>query len=79
MTNKPESPPLFQMMGASGLGDLPEGSPYWCTQITLRDLFAAAALVGLCGHGLNSTPGDNDDASLAYKAADAMLAEREKK
>lgn len=42
--------------------------------VTLRDLFAAAALTGLCTR-YPSSP--EDRALLAYKHADAMLRERE--
>lgn len=50
---------------------------------TLRDQFAMAALNGLCGLnwvmlGKTEVPTAKDHASMAYKYADAMLAERRK-
>lgn len=48
-------------------------------EITLRDYFAAQALQGLCAHG--GVWGDQHAAEIAqsaYRAADAMLAERNK-
>jgi hypothetical protein len=46
------------------------------TQVTLRDLFAAAALVSIARTLVNASPGYC--AAESYALADAMLLEREK-
>lgn len=43
--------------------------------MTLRDYFAGQALTGLLAHASGEDPGKSP--SMAYKLADAMLAERE--
>lgn len=83
--SEPENPRLFTMDGASGLGGLPQGAPYWSTKVTLRDLFAGMAMQGM----LANMTGDLDwgrwgdtmhkFAFKAYLTADAMLAAREGK
>ena len=60
--------------------------PTWtvetCEGLSLRDHFAAAALMGILGvPDLHNTSEDPDDVALAkaaYVLADAMLAERDK-
>ena len=65
--SKPRNPPLFNVIHAKA-GDME-------TELTLRDLFAAAALAGLC---VGESQGSFDAyAHDAYKMADAMLAARE--
>ena len=53
------------------------------SQVSLRDLFAAFALAGMVMRRCRPDAGDSYpysyDAQDAYEAADAMLAEREKK
>ena len=44
--------------------------------MSLRDYFAGQALTGLLAHASGEDPGKSP--SMAYKLADAMLAEREK-
>lgn len=44
--------------------------------MTLRDYFAGQALAGLLAHASGEAP--ESSPSMAYKLADAMLAEREK-
>ncbi len=71
MSERPDNPKLFQW---ARLGDVERGE----TDITLRDFFAAAALAGL----RTNDPGDTTyevDAQDAYRSADAMLQEREKR
>ena len=46
--------------------------------MTLRDYFAAEALVHLYTHGDDTNSDANKAAAWAYQLADAMLAEREK-
>lgn len=48
--------------------------------MTLRDYFAGHALVGLLGSGIaeKREQTSEDVASIAYRVADAMLAERER-
>ena len=73
MTN----PKLFEWV-AGPPGQHPQ---HFDTEITLRDLFAAAALAGNLSNaeigGPNAT--DAEQAKWAYHAADAMLAAREAK
>lgn len=45
--------------------------------MTLRDYFAAAALIGLRAHPANERPGEV--ATWAFEVADAMLKVREEK
>ena len=51
------------------------------SEFTLRDLFAAAALAGVCVEGEGSSPVVDDfkAARYCYGLADAMLKEREKR
>lgn len=59
----------------------PENPPvaYSGTEITLRDVFAAFALAGICASSHTHTEADEDTlAECAYLHADAMLARREK-
>lgn len=69
MSEKPYNPELFEHTVA---GD-PMQSQYG-TDVTLRDLFAAAALLVSGSRGLGPVILAQD----AYGLADAMLAEREK-
>jgi len=55
-------------------GCVPSDRVFYGSKITLRDLFAAAALVPLFSNPL--MPPENV-AALAYEVADAMLRERE--
>ena len=69
--SKPRNPPLFWQIETREPGV--QGPVV--TSITLRDLFAAAALAGLCvGESYQSFEAYAHD---AYKMADAMLAARE--
>lgn len=52
------------------------GHPAACGGMSLRDYFAAKALAGLLAHASGEDP--NKAPAMAYKLADAMLAEREK-
>ncbi len=58
--------------------------PPWATNdapVTLRDLFAAAALSGVTasgGWGIGTRPEHEIAAAFAYARADAMIAERER-
>ena len=47
--------------------------------LTLRDQFAMAALTAIIAHPLGCAGQWEDAAKQSYEAADAMLAEREKK
>ena len=75
LVSEPANPPLFYHQQSSS-GDFHE----FGSGITLRDLFAAAALAVLARPLVED---DNfwpeDRARYAYKIADAMLAAREKK
>jgi len=46
---------------------------------TLRDTFACAALTGLVTMRLSETEPEKQAAKIAYKIADSMLEERERK
>ena len=73
MTDKPQNPPAFPP-NAGWRDDDPD-----CRGMTLRDYFAGQALCGMLANPemcLAST--NQDDAAMAYEAADAMLAERMK-
>ena len=67
--NEINNPPLFIVDGTS------DYMRAW-TDITLRDLFAMAALSGMLSAEKLGTPADFGDD--AYKYADAMLAQRVK-
>lgn len=69
MTDRLYNPPLFQLESTTN-GDLAQ-----FTDVSLRDLFAAAALTRYIGVFLTS----EEIARACYNAADAMLAEREKR
>lgn len=56
------------------LGDIAQTS----NGMTLRDWFAGKALQGILGNPNISNKFFEDDAHVAYKCADAMLAERAK-
>ena len=79
----PEPKPSNPMMFNTG-EDFAEST---ADRITLRDLFAAAALVGMVASQSNGTRLDREHGILgfaraskaSYFAADAMLAEREKR
>lgn len=64
MANEVSNPPLFEVR-VSG----------YRTDLTLRDLFALGALVGLLSNP-NSDGDGMDFARASYKYADDMLAER---
>lgn len=71
-------PKLFE-----GRNQGPDDTPPWGleTEVTLRDLFAAAVVTGLTADPGTFNPADPKGytpklAKLAYKIADAMLAER---
>ena len=51
---------------------------YHYAGMTLRDYFAAAALMGMTANPCDVNQRRDDIAELAYKAADAMLKERNK-
>ena len=72
--SKPENPSAFpsQLHDARDAGDY---DPQF--GMTLRDWFAGQALSGLSAHPAGSAGQWPDLASDAYKAADAMLAQRE--
>lgn len=73
---KPENPPLFELENYS---DVPHGTSLFGTDITLRDLFAAAALAGACVEtDAGSIIDRSNCAEWCYGMADAMLAERAK-
>ena len=75
MDEKPLNPELFEhIICFEGDPDVapPQAVPHYETDITLRDLFAAAALATV--HAIKI----EDLAPLCYCIADAMLAEREK-
>ncbi len=78
MADRPENPPVFPTMLQHGNKALSEGG------MTLRDLFAAAALAGMgtwmpAGCTSLSHERDRDErAYWAYQQADAMLRERGK-
>lgn len=73
-TPSTRNPRLFDR-GSKDRGDGSDPKEY-CTEITLRDLFAAFALAGL---STSPSRPSATDAKCAYEAADAMLAEREEK
>ena len=52
--------------------------PLPISELTLRDYFAAAALQGTMAGDIDSVYTSEKSASIAYKHADAMLAERAK-
>ena len=66
---KPENPWLF----GADYSDASRDLPVFYTEITLRDLFAAAAVSSIANDGYHKW---NDLASDAYNIADALLAER---
>ena len=73
--SKPKNPPLFQP--SEWTTDVPEIPVVAVTDITLRDLFAAAALAGMLGNpDADGTP--EAFSKWAYVYADAMLAARER-
>lgn len=72
MTN----PKLWSYLMSNGARTQHPGSSAPQTEITLRDLFAAAAHIGI--RITNPTIGTEVAAREAYEQADAMLAEREK-
>ena len=76
--SKPKNPPLFQP--SEWTTDVPEIPVVAVTDITLRDLFAAAALAGgQVGYdGIDATDVYGSIANNVYKIADAMLAARER-
>ncbi len=82
MSDKPNNPPLFDH--EMHLDDAGEVSGYRLnTEVTLRDLLAAAALMSLDQRSLTEVAKNHDvpetsvAARTAYLAADAMLRERE--
>jgi hypothetical protein len=69
--------PAFPQPDLSGYGMGPVEGPdgqYQMQGMTLRDWFAGQALAGIAASG--STLPYKDDADMAYKYADAMLAAR---
>lgn len=79
-----ENPKLFEQDGQCERFDA-YGNPVFrpgvlSTEITLRDLFAAAALANptMTAHTDGSQPPDDTVARWCYLMADAMLAERSK-
>jgi len=76
MSEQPENPPVFPRMLQCGDKALSEGG------MTLRDLFAAAALTGMgtwsIGGTICSPTSLSERAAWAYQQADAMLRERGK-
>lgn len=79
------NPRLFEPFETRFSGQMQQGEyfdPRHATEITLRDLFAAAALAGLCANpGLLETELTTQQyrdsfAASAFKAADAMLRAR---
>ena len=70
MSERPFNPDLFTEL------ETPSGARLISSEITLRDLFAAAALYGFVIYTAAGEP--VDVAASAYTLADAMLAEREK-
>ena len=67
----PSNPPLFVQLDGPAAG---LNGPAF-TNITLRDLFAAAALAGLAAQAEHYDPEYVPE--LAFNLADAMLAQRE--
>ena len=57
------------------------GQQVYTHGMTLRDWFAGQALAGMCGHPMalarTGAKDLSEDARLAYRIADAMLAARE--
>ena len=74
----PENPELFQPDRDK------DGTAYYFTEVTLRDLFAALVVAGVCGNPehldafADTTEAKMRLAGTVYSIADAMLAEREK-
>lgn len=80
----PKNPPLFEaeVQWHDSVGNPVErGVVQAATEITLRDLFAAAALINvavMAGNGAATPESVQDNARWAYELADAMLRERAK-
>lgn len=70
MSNKDDGGPAFPTDG------VPKGDGIFFEGMTLRDYFAAKAMMGLCADP--NMPMVNRCAEIAYQVADAMLAERNK-
>lgn len=68
--------PAFPAHVAEIHGVATNSSDFNMPGMTLRDYFAAAALIGMQAHPANERP--LHVATWAYEVADAMLAEREK-
>lgn len=68
--SRPHNPRLFEFAPGNS------GVQLFDTEVSLRDLFAAAALCGFMSkNALRFTP--QDDADYCYRIADAMLKARE--
>ncbi|MEE8240118.1 MAG: hypothetical protein V3R16_02520 [Nitrospirales bacterium] len=74
MSTKPENPELFTEL------ETLSGARLISSNITLRDLFAAAALAGFCANPVKLSPPltRGKIANMAFDIADHLLAEREK-
>jgi len=68
--DKPDNPPAFPRPGFEQPAGMQDG-------MTLRDWFAGQALAGLLAHASGEDP--HKAPEMAYRLADAMLAEREKR
>ena len=77
--DKPKNPPLFENLIPEGDVPYEAQAHYRFTEITLRDLFAAAALGAMtAAPDYSKGPCNAAMAERAYTVADHMLREREK-
>jgi hypothetical protein len=76
MPNPNDGGPAFPASG--GKEGTPNHYPLGTTGMSLRDYFAAAALAGIAEGGIEQDYEPSHIAVIAYRLADAMLAEREK-
>lgn len=67
--NKPAFP--RSETGSAETGQIDEGAP----GMTLREHYAGLAMVGLLAMGPQVQPGDEEMAKVAFRKADAMIAE----
>lgn len=83
MTNKQNSEPAFPRPPRPSRPPRPlsvsTGAVYDQQGISLRDYFAAKAIQGICASGPGSQWSNEMLSQEAYRLADAMLAQREKK